>query len=128
MFYDSGFPMGAIYFWPVPPSGHYELHLVTKAELPTYTTLTDPLALPDEYEEALMWSLCVKLQLSYGLPVNPGHAAAMKVAINTVQMANSQITLLSMPTALGHRGGDVSSWVGRGLNQAWVVGGSSVLG
>jgi hypothetical protein len=129
VFYDSGFPMGSIYFWPVPPGGIYEMHLVTKAPLPTYTTLTDPLALPDEYEEALMWSLCVRMQLAYGLPTNPGHVGAMKLAINTVKMANTQIPLLSMPAALsGRRGGDVSSWQGKGLNQAWIVGGSSVLG
>lgn len=127
VFYDSSFPMGRIFFWPVPPGGDYEMHLVTKADLPTYTTLTDPLALPEEYEEAAMWSLCVKLQLSYGLPANPGHVAAMKVAINTIEMANSQIGLLSMPAALGHRGGDVSSWAGRGLNRAWTVGGDCVL-
>lgn len=127
VFYDSGFPLGTIYFWPVPPGGHYEMHLVTKAELPTYSTLTDPLALPEEYEEAAMWSLCVKLQMSYGLPTNPAHVMAMKAAVNTVMMANSQIPLLSMPSALGRHGGDVSSWVGRGLDRAWIVGSEAVL-
>jgi hypothetical protein len=129
VFYDSSWPVGQVYFWPVPPGGDYEMHLVTKADLPTYTMLTDPLALPDEYEEALMWSLCVKMQMSYGLPARPDHVAAMKVAMDTIKMANSQIPLLSMPAALtGRRGGDVSSWQGKGLNQAWIVGGSSVLG
>ena len=128
VFYDSSWPVGRVYFWPVPPASHYELHLVVKATLPTYTTLTDPLNLPPEYMEAVMWSLCVRLQMAYGLPARPDHVAAMKQAMNVVMMANSQIATLSMPAALGRRGGDVSSWQGKGLNQAGVVGGSSVLG
>ena len=128
VFYDSSFPLGRVTFIPVPPASHYELHLVVKASLPTYTTLTDPLGLPDEYLEAVMWSLCVRLQMAYGLPARPDHAAAMKVSLNTIKLANSQIAQLGMPAALsGRRGGDVSSWSGKGLNQAWVVGGSSVL-
>ena len=127
VFYDSSFPVGRIYFWPVPSAAHYEMHLVTKGGLPSYTTLTDPLNLPDEYIEALMWSLCVRVQMSYGLPARPDHVAAMRESVNVVQNANSQIGLLSMPAALGRGGGDVSSWIGRGLNRAWVVGGDSVL-
>ena len=128
VFYDSSFPIGRVHFWPVPPAGIYEMHLVLKGSLPVYTTLTDPLALPDEYMEALMWSLCVRMAMAYGLPARPDHVGAMRVAMNTVMMANAQIPLLSMPAALsGHRGGDVSSWVGRGLNRAWVVGSEAVL-
>ncbi|HEY2418116.1 MAG TPA: hypothetical protein VGH84_09360 [Steroidobacteraceae bacterium] len=127
VFYDSSWPIGRVYFWPVPPGGQYEMHLVVKATLPTYTTLTDPLALPPEYLEALIWTLCVKMQMSYGLPARQDHAAAMKVAIDDIKMANAQIPLLSMPAALVGRGGDVSSWQGKGLNQAWIVGGGSVL-
>ena len=128
VFYDSSWPTGRVYFWPVPSAAHYELHLVVKATLPVYTTLTDPLNLPPEYVKAAMWHLCVDMQMAYGLPANPAHVAAMKVAMNTIEMANSQIGTLSMPAALGRRGGDVSSWQGKGLNQAWIVGGSSVLG
>lgn len=127
VFYDSAFPVGRVYFWPVPIAAHYEMHLVVKGSLPVYAALTDPLNLPDEYIEALVWSLCVRMQMGYGLPARPDHVAAMKQATETVKMANSQIGLLSMPAALSGRRGDVSSWAGRGLNQAWTTGGGSVL-
>jgi hypothetical protein len=127
VFYDSSFPVGRVIFWPVPSAAHYEMHLVVKASLPTYTTLTDPLAVPDEYLEAMMWSLCVRLQMAYGLPARSDHVAAMKQAINVIEMANSQIATMAMPAALGRHGGDVSSWVGRGLDHAWTVGGMCVL-
>jgi hypothetical protein len=96
-----------------------------KASLPVYTTLTDPLGLPDEYIEALLWSLCVRLQMIYGLPARPDHVAAMRQAVNVVQMANTQIATLRMPSFGGS--GDVSSFVGRGLDRAWIVGGECVL-
>lgn len=128
VFYDSSFPVGRVYFWPVPPASDYEMHLVVKATLPVFTGLTDPLNLPDEYMEALMWSLCVRMQMAYGLPARSDHVAAMKQALNVIMMANSQIPLATMPPALLGRGRDVSSWQGKGLNQAWIVGGSSVLG
>jgi hypothetical protein len=128
VFYDSAFPVGRLYFYPVPPDATYEMHVVLKASLPVYTTLVDPLGLPDEYLEALVWSLAVRLQMAYGLPARAEHVAAMKQAINVIEMANSQIGQLGLPAFLsGRRGGDVSSWAGRGLDRAWVTGGDSVL-
>jgi hypothetical protein len=67
------------------------------------------------------------MQMSYGLPSRLDHLGAMKQAVNTIEMANSQIGLLSMPAGLVRGGGDVSSWSGQGLNRAWIVGGDCVL-
>jgi hypothetical protein len=127
VFLDTAFPTARVTFWPVPIAAEYELHVVTKASLPVYTSLVDPLNLPDEYLEGLMWSLCVRMQMAYGLPSRPDHVAAMKQALNVIMMANTQMAELKLPSFLGGRGGDVSSWAGRGLNQAWTVGGQSVL-
>src|SRR3954464_4676891 len=128
VFYDSAFPTGRLYFWPVPMAAQYQLHVLVKASLPVYHGLTDPLALPDEYIEALLWSLCVRMQMSYGLPSRPDHVQAMRQAMNVLRIANVQIPLLSMPGGLGRGSGDHSSWVGRGLNHAWTVNGDCVLG
>jgi hypothetical protein len=128
VFLDTAFPTARVTFWPVPIAAEYELHVVTKATLPVYTTLVDDLNLPDEYIEALMWSLCVRMQMAYGLPARPDHVGAMRQAMNVVMMANTQIAELKLPSVLGGRGGDVSSWSGRGLDRAWTVGGECVLG
>ena len=127
VFLDTAWPVGRVYFWPVPPASQYEMHIVTKASLPVYTSLTDPLAVPGEYVPALMWSLCVRLQMSYGLQARPDQVAAMKEAMQTIRMANVQVPTMSMPAGLGGRPTDVSSWVGKGLNRAWVVGAEAVL-
>jgi hypothetical protein len=129
VFYDSSFPVGRVYFWPVPPNATYEMHLVIKASLPVYQGLDDDLGLPPEYLDAVVNNLAVRIATASGGQVSPLLLAEARASLNTIRMANSQIPLLSMPAALsGHRGGDVSSWAGRGLNQAWTVGGTSVLG
>lgn len=126
VFLDTAWPMGRVTFWPVAPAGAgYELFLVLKGALPVYTALTDPLGVPEEYIEALLWSLCVRMQMAYGLPARQDHVGAMRQAVNVVAMANTQIATLRMPSFGGS--GDVSSFVGRGIDRAWVVGGDCVL-
>jgi hypothetical protein len=104
VFYDGAFPSGNLFWWPVPPQGQFELHITTKSVLPPFANLTDPLdALPPEYLEALIWSMCVRLQMTYGDPVNPAHVAAMNAALSVLRMANMQIPEAFVPT-FGRRG------------------------
>jgi hypothetical protein len=129
VFYDSAWPVGRVYFWPVPSAGQYEMHLVVKAQLPIYSSVNDALNLPPEYLDAIVNNLACRIIVASGGQISPFLLGQAKASLETIRMANSQIPLLSMPPALsGHRGGDRSSWAGAGLNQAWTVGGSSVLG
>ncbi|HEY2418607.1 MAG TPA: hypothetical protein VGH84_11860, partial [Steroidobacteraceae bacterium] len=64
VFYDSSFPVGRVYFWPVPSGGHYEMHLVLKATLPVPASLGDSLALPPEYLDAVVNNLTVRIALA----------------------------------------------------------------
>jgi hypothetical protein len=128
VYYESGYPTGQVYFWPVPPAGMYGLYLVIKVPLPTYVSLNDPLNLPDEYIEALTWSLAVRLQMSYGLQARPDHAAAARQALNVIRIANAQIPQLHMPAALSRiRGGDLSL-IGHGLGRAYLLDQGTGLG
>jgi hypothetical protein len=127
VFYDSSFPVGRVYFWPVPSAAHYELHLVVKATLPIPAAVTDALNLPPEYLDAVVNNLACRLIVVSGGQISPFLMGQAKASLETIKMANSQIPLLSMPAFLsGHRG-DASSWVGRGLDGAWTVGGECVL-
>jgi hypothetical protein len=131
VFYDSSYPVGRITFWPVPIAAQYEMHLVVKASLPVYVTLDDPLNVPPEYLDAIINNLAVRIALAspQSKDINPLLLAQARASLNTIRLANSQIQQLSVPAALvGRGGGDVSSWVGRGLNHAWTLGGGCVLG
>jgi hypothetical protein len=121
VFYDSAFPMGVLHFWPVPPAGEFEMHLTLKSALPVYVGLTDPINLPPEYLEALLYTLAVKLALNYGLDPRPGHVAAMTSAIQTIRLANAQIPELPMPAAVVNRrsGTSVAAGSSGAFNTGW---------
>jgi hypothetical protein len=105
---DTAWPTGRVYVWPIPPAGQFELHFVFPAALPTYTTLTDAIDLPPEYIEALLWSMCVRLQMSYGLPSRPDHVMAMHQSVAVVSAANTQIGTLVSPIG-SRRGGSLAA-------------------
>jgi hypothetical protein len=127
VFYDSSYPVGRIHFWPVPIANDYELHLVLKTTLPAYEGLDDPLNMPPEYTAAIIDNLACRIIVASGGQISRELAGQARASLEAVKMTNAQIPLLGMPAALTHHRGDVSSWVGRGLNQAWVTGGGSVL-
>lgn len=127
LWYDSAYPIGYVHFYPIPPANQYELHLNVKATLSTISALTDSLALPPEYTEALIWSLCVRLQMAYGLPARPDHMAAARQAMNTIRQANTQIGVLSVPAIGGGLSGDSTGWVGPGLGRPFVLDQGEVL-
>jgi hypothetical protein len=127
VFYDSSYPVGRVHFWPVPIANDYELHLVLKITLPAYEGLDDPLNMPPEYTAAIIDNLASRIIVASGGQISRELAGQARASLEAVKMTNAQIPLLGMPAALTHHRGDVSSWVGRGLNQAWVTGGGSVL-
>jgi hypothetical protein len=128
VFYDSSFPTGLLYFWPVPPSGQFELHIVTKQGLPAYTTLTDDLALPPEYMSAALYSLAVELAMNYGLDPRPSIVMKMRAALQVVRTANIQPATLNMPSGVsGRYRGMGGLMVGPGLGSAFTLNGPSVL-
>lgn len=103
VFYESAFPTGLLHFWPVPSPSVYELHVFTKTTLPVYANLADALNLPPEFLEAAKYSLVVRLAADWGMQPRSAHVAAMRAALNTVRMANTQEPSLRMPADLPGR-------------------------
>ncbi len=96
VFYDAAYPLGVLYFWPVP-TNLYELHVSVYETLPKFSNLTTQLALPPEYFDAIHYNLAVRLRPMYQLPPDPALVALAKNALDTVKTANAQIPLMSMP-------------------------------
>jgi hypothetical protein len=118
VFYESTYPLGILHFWPVPMSGAYELHVFSKGALPTYAAETDPLNVPAEYLEAMIYSLVVRLEINYGQDPKPAHVMAMKAAMNTIRQSNVQLQTARMPGGLPGMGRN-----GQGSNMAAFIGG-----
>jgi hypothetical protein len=126
VYYESGYLTGLLYFWPVPPAGQYGLYVIVKVPLPVYGSINDPLNVPDEYIDALLWSMCGRMQMSYGLQARPDHVAQAAMAINTLRQANAQIPQLAVPAGLGRLRNDLSL-VGHGLGRAFILDQGAVL-
>lgn len=99
VFYDSAFPLGKVYVWPVP-TNLYEMHLSVKAQLQQFASLTDEIILPPEYEECIRLNLALRLGVSYQLAPNNQLVALAKVSLNTIKNTNAQIPSLPMPADL----------------------------
>ena len=100
LFYDSGFPMGYAYPWPLIQSDLYSLHLTVKETLNQFTSLNQVIELPLEYFAALKFNLAIRLKQAYQLPSDPVLIGLAKDALNTIRNANAQIPALHVPSGL----------------------------
>jgi hypothetical protein len=101
-FYDSDFPMGNLFLYPVPNSS-YELHIVTMDALPQFATAGLQINLPGAYMAAIRYSLACYLAPSYQLPISPDLKALAMNAKRVIKRANNQIPQLTMPRGIGSK-------------------------
>lgn len=100
LFYDSGFPTGKAYPWPLIQQNLYELHLTVKETLGQFTSLSQEIILPLEYFAALKFNLAIRLRQAYQLPADPVLIGLAKDALNVIRNANLQIPRLRIPADL----------------------------
>lgn len=100
LFYDSGFPVGKAYPWPLIQANLYELHLTVKETLAQFTSLVQTISLPLEYFAALKFNLAQRLRQSYQVPPDLALNALAKDSLNVIRNANLQIPRLRIPTDL----------------------------
>ncbi len=104
VFYDSDYPLGNLFVWPVPSSGQFTVHISVKQPLEQFATLTQDIDLPPEYEGALHYNLVVRLQAALKIPPDPITVAMAKDGLNVLRESNAQIPSLRMPNAVLNRG------------------------
>jgi hypothetical protein len=104
IFYDSGYPLGTVYPWPLP-SSQYELHLILKDQLTAFTSLQQTINLPPVYSPGLRFTLCTWLRPSYGLEADLQVAALARGSMAVIKSQNTQVPLLKIPRALLNRNG-----------------------
>lgn len=101
-FFDSDYPTGKLYVNPIPASGQYETHILTKVNLAQFTNLSGTVNLPLEYLPAMKWNLIERLLAYYPrAQENPIQAQRIqqlaKDSLNVLRQANAQIPRLSLP-------------------------------
>lgn len=96
LYYDPAYPLGVLYLYPIPSAG--VLHLVTWVPLVSYAA-ADTVALPPGYQDALTFSLAVRLAPEYSRPVTPEVAAMARSSKESIQRVNFRVPV--MDTGLG---------------------------
>lgn len=96
VFYDSDFPYGKLYPWPLP-SNLYSVHISIKETIATFTSLAQNINLPPEYYAAILYNLAARLRPAYQLPPDSQLTQLAKDALNVIRGANAQIGRLIMP-------------------------------
>lgn len=99
IFYDSGWPMGYIYPWPLP-SNLYQVFITVKETLPTFTSLAQSVNLPPEYYAAILYNLSNRLRTAFQLPPDPAVVVLAKDALQVIRGSNFQLSRLQMPVGL----------------------------
>lgn len=99
LFYDSGFPLGTLYPWPLP-SNLYTLFITVVSQLQTFANLSEDVNLPPEYEEPILYNLIVRLRAAYQRPIDPAATALAAAGLNTIRNANAQVPIMTMPADL----------------------------
>lgn len=101
VFYDSAFPLGNVFVWPLPTGGDiYEIHLLMKEVLPVFTALNQSVNLPEEYEGAIYYNLQKRFRIAYRLPADEEINGLAKETLSVIRGANAQIATLRMPPIL----------------------------
>lgn len=100
IFYDSAFPVGRVYPWPVIQDNLYELHITVKETLAQFTSLKQDIILPLEYMAALKFNLAIRLRQAYQLPPDAALVGLAKDALNVIRNANFQVARLQIPSTL----------------------------
>jgi hypothetical protein len=101
IFYDSDFPLGSVFPWPVPSGALFELHLVLKATLRQFDSYVQSINLPEEYTEAIWTNLAIRLAAIYpGSSLPEATVGLAKASLETIRTANAQIPRMEMPTGL----------------------------
>jgi hypothetical protein len=104
IYYDTTFPVGNIYVWPVP-NNQYQIFVTVMVQLQSFQNLSDTIILPPEYLDAMQWNLADRITAMYGMPQNPQITKYAEASMRAIEEVNSQIPLLHMPIALRGKSG-----------------------
>lgn len=100
IFYDSAYPTGTVYPWPVPQAVNYEIHITVKETLTAFSTWTQAINMPPEYIEALWTNLAIRLAPIYQFTVSEDIKGLARASLETIRGANTQIATLKVPAGI----------------------------
>ena len=106
LWYNPTFPTGTVYLYATPAAAE-ALHLWSLKPLTTFTSLTTTIEMPGEYEEAIKYSLAVRLAPEFGKSVSAELALLLENAMAPIlaQNAAAQVEPIYAEPAVAQGGG-----------------------
>jgi hypothetical protein len=105
--YSPTYPSGTLYVWPVATTG--EIHLTVKLPQTQFTSVTNELGMPLEYEFAVRFSLAEVLAATFSMALRSDVAALARKARRILKRNNLAIPQLGMPGALVRQGFNIAA-------------------
>lgn len=93
------YPLATLHFWPVPTETR-PVRLYFTAHLDRFADATTAYDFPDGYGEVLIYSLCKRLALNYGVPFPADAKELLADAMLSVAATNQNFDILSVDRAL----------------------------
>lgn len=109
--YDPTFPVGTLYVNPEPSSA-YEIHILVKQQLVQFSSLYDEIMLPQQYLDAMLYNLAVRLAPMYQLEPRRDVQQLAASGLASIRNSNATVPRLGMPAGLPGMG--YSGWGGAG--------------
>lgn len=102
IFYDSAFPVGSIYPWPIPAADTFEIHISLKQPLTQFISVSDDVEMPPEYIEGLWTNLAIRMVGLYpNVKLDERVVGLARASLATIRGANAQIPRLVIPQGIG---------------------------
>ena len=101
-YYDPAYPLGNLFFYPVPNST-FELHILTMEALPQFSVPADQINLPPEYVAAIRYNLAIWLAPSYQLEPTPSLTRLASSTKRVIKRMNTQIQSMTIPRGLASK-------------------------
>jgi len=89
-FFERGATTGTIILYPTPDSA-YALHIYSHKPLAQYTSLSDTITLPPEYEPMLKFQLAVDLAAEFGIQIPPQVAVRADNLLAELKRMNTNV-------------------------------------
>jgi hypothetical protein len=103
MYIDNNFPLRTIYLYPTPSEAK-TLVIHSFRQIASFSTLTTAISLPEGYEEAIEYNLCIRLAPEYGKPTPQEVLKIADESLQNITRANIKPRRVKVDAALVSRG------------------------
>jgi hypothetical protein len=104
LFYDTAYPLGTVYVWPVPDRT-YTLYIDSHKRLESFTNAADAVDLPPGYDRLIVNGLAIEVAPDFGVTAPTGVVAAFSSVKQALKRLNAPAPVMGMPASIVGGGG-----------------------